>query len=506
MPPNDPKANSQSLVVPGYVIFDADPDDPSDSDEAFRRSAWQMLMMMGLHNPIETHAFLFEPALSPVPAAQAVECLSPSALRELDLGALGLEWIDGAAIQSHIPLSYFSMSGLAPAFTGPVLCDPYYGVAIAELDGAWRNAPFVMEQIFRRIDRTGAGHELIGNLSLALSDGVRSAYVLLRHLFEGEAAERLAALEIPEIEIGSLHELESWNRRIAEALSVTRNGARLWFRGQPREYWMPDRSAAVKAGFLQHSEIRDPSLVSSVYRNVAPLRSGGGAYRKFLQDVIAWQNAARAIFGEDFKEAPLDTAFEDNAVGGGMEFGTHTVMMDDSGNVVEERSRHYHRQYSYWQRNLLLQHYGCPTPFIDITSSTAVALWFATHQFAPEEGRLFAPAVWNADDPEDWPRIYGFILAPDMHPAVDSRLLDRERLSLRARRQSCGLLGAGGLLARNYAARYISVKFRLNPTLCRPSNMPEEFLFPKAGDDLVYRLLRERKDIQADNQFPLYGL
>lgn len=491
----------------GNQIFEAYPPERFSSDQAFRQFAWHSLQLLGVYNPMETHALLIEPVLERAPPSEAIDRLSPAPLRDLGLDRLGLEWLDGAALQRHLPLSFFGISDLSSAFAGPVLCDPFYGSAIIEHDGAWRTVPFVTDLAHKRAARNPAERTLVDDPSAILSDGVRFSSLFLRHLFDGEEQASLAALEVPEVTISSLAELERWQARIEAALAVIGKRARIWFRGQPGEYMMPDRAAAVAQGFLPHSQIRDASIVPSLYRNTAPVSASREVYWRYLRDVLAWQDAARAVFGEDYQEVPLGAAFIDEVRDGGLEFTSHLVARDSEGNVVGGRTRHYHMEYSFWQRGLLLQHYGCPTPFIDITSSIAVAHWFATRRFAPSgEGRLFAPIEWGEDDEASWPRIYGFILVPGLHPIVDSKQLNRGNVSLRAERQSCGLLGGGGLLARNYAARFLSLKFKLHPALARETNLDEETLFPGVGEDPVYRMLRERPDVQQDNQFPLYGL
>lgn len=60
--------------------------------------------------------------------------------------------------------------------------------------------------------------------------------------------------------------------------------------------------------------------------------------------------------------------------------------------------------------------------------------------------------------------VYFFALNPDFHHLVEYKNLTAGSgfENLRAKVQECGLLGGNGLLARNYSARYIVAKVRLD--------------------------------------------
>jgi hypothetical protein len=79
------------------------------------------------------------------------------------------------------------------------------------------------------------------------------------------------------------------------------------------------------------------------------------------------------------------------------------------------------------------QHYGIPTPGLDITSSLEVALWFATNKFtkiAPDQARYVPLSTddWLTDS-ADWPTLY--ILRPvtrSLTPSIQSvHLLEAKR-------------------------------------------------------------------------------
>lgn len=100
-----------------------------------------------------------------------------------------------------------------------------------------------------------------------------------------------------------------------------------------------------------------------------------------------------------------------------------------------------------FQRGLLLQQYGAPSAYLDITSDPMVAAWFAIQRCKQSNsGRLtFSPHSWISDDRCSWPTIFVFPLNKGLHPYLDLDSILSTSKALRPRRQSCGLLGGAGI-------------------------------------------------------------
>ncbi len=147
-----------------------------------------------------------------------------------------------------------------------------------------------------------------------------------------------------------------------------------------------------------------------------------------------------------------------------------------------------------YQRGLLLQQYGAPSAYLDITSDSEIAAWFATHRCTNNaEGKMqYENYFWDDSDPENWPTIFIFPLVKGAHPYMDLASILSTSHALRPARQKCGLLGGAGNLARNYCARYLGLKIRLKPgfTLSNPVSASE--LFPSATEDNALSFLKEQ--------------
>jgi len=158
---------------------------------------------------------------------------------------------------------------------------------------------------------------------------------------------------------------------------------------------------------------------------------------------------------------------------------------------------------------LLLQHYGCPTPYLDITHQTHIALWFALHKLTSvSEGKIKAERIRSIEgSPEEWPTIYIFLLDPSLHPVIDTSTILADSPFSRPKLQKCGLLGGAGSLARNYAARYIAIKLRLGHGFLAMELPETHKLFPKPSEDKgLEELLRLEGRYDNDKLFRVYDV
>jgi len=163
--------------------------------------------------------------------------------------------------------------------------------------------------------------------------------------------------------------------------------------------------------------------------------------------------------------------------------GSSGQINDTSDDEEVVSVKDWHLAARAFQEGLILQHYGCPTASIDITSDAKVALWFALNTRKSNNGKVtFEPFRWSGSDPSQWPTVMVFSLNP-RHPFLDTGTILNESSVLRPQRQNCGILGGAGNLARNYGARYISFKIRLAPVTDWSSELSAEYLFPGPDED-----------------------
>jgi hypothetical protein len=78
-------------------------------------------------------------------------------------------------------------------------------------------------------------------------------------------------------------------------------------------------------------------------------------------------------------------------------FSTRWTVFSNDGSVIQRSEKRHHLALSAYMRGLLLQHYGAPTAWLDITRDSTVALCFAfqTMKKTPDGVRVSAH-TWAA--------------------------------------------------------------------------------------------------------------
>jgi hypothetical protein len=143
-------------------------------------------------------------------------------------------------------------------------------------------------------------------------------------------------------------------------------------------------------------------------------------------------------------------------------------------------------------RDGLLQHYGMPTPVVDVAYEPDIALWFATNKFISDSTTQTA-----------WYERSTGIGVVYVIKASDSELVDlRERSTvpiagLRGVRQHGGLLTGATDVSPHLTSRVIA-KFRIHPgtfdrAATRLKDLTQNHLFPPPAEDIFYRALLDAK-------------
>lgn len=258
-------------------------------------------------------------------------------------------------------------------------------------------------------------------------------------------------------------------------------GFRLWFRGQTKEY--PIHPVAGLASGPRSR--RRPSLIPSVFRELQKRTDDLNLYRELVLRFGRWSYWASTQLPLSTESTPPNAP----ATGFAGTWESKRKYYDEQGNLINQESLFYPTGTTELRHGLVLQHYGAPTGYIDITSDPEVALWFALNRLVHGQ---YQPHTWSSNDPLDWPVVYVMALLDGIHPFIDSAALLQNTDMVRPQRQSCGLLGGSGNLFRNFPACFVTAVLRLEPgfTVSQPRTTSDIFPNPEQ-DPFLERLLAE---------------
>lgn len=418
-----------------------------------------------LNNPFERSALSLEPThpIQPSRMSKIIANLVGSDkigenYRDLKISLISLPQVSASASDSEV----------ARMLKGPFkellyLLDPLYGFVYFPMrGGGFANHCCAIDfwQAHLKSMPTELSAYLWKNRSdNMLSGGAFAGRMLFSDIVPKESdSSKLSS--VPEIVIYSEKQLD-------EVVSVLHEGAKklpnieLWFRGQSKDYRVPDRSDLLKYKITPYSNISESDFTPSLYRNYDDSLENLESFETMLIEISQWVDAARQLIPDD-------------------------------PTLIEEFSRRVPRALSEesltsFQRGLLLQQYGAPSAYLDITSDHTVAAWFATQRCKQSNsGRLtFNSHSWTSEAQSSWPTIFVFPLTKGLHPYLNLDSILSTSKALRPIRQSCGLLGGAGNLARNYCARYLGLKLRLHPSFFIKNPRDPSDFFPSPKEDLA---------------------
>jgi hypothetical protein len=427
-----------------------------------------------LSNPHEKAALSIEPT-HPVPPQQLSDAfdglrISPLLRRRYKRTKLSL--ISLAMMERYSPNSDAGRMRAGP-FRNPLyLLDPLYGfVFLLEKGRPNSNHCLAIDLWSSHLSSMPAGlaKELWKNRAdNMLSGGALAGRLIFKDLLprERDPFKRSTA---PVMYAQSEKELLDLVQRLRASASNHPHipNVQLWFRGQTKDYLTPDRSGLIRFGIAPYSNIIESDFTPSLYRKYDMFLDSFDSFQELVLELAEWVHCAKLLIPRDTQSAASSPA-------------KGVAALKENGITA-------------YQRGLLLQQYGAPSAYLDITSDPAVAAWFATHACISNQGKmLFQAYSWNGSDPESWPTIFVFPLVQGLHPFVDLESILAGSDALRPERQKCGLLGGAGNLARNYCARYLGLKIRLGPNfkLSRPAQAT--YFFPPSSEDRALGSLKER--------------
>lgn len=300
----------------------------------------------------------------------------------------------------------------------------------------------------------------------------------------------------------------------------------LVFRGQTSQHLLPARTALVSAGICPYANLRDHSLIPSLYRGYDRFMATPQDFHSLIVRLLDWKLMADLTFGDpaDYrspdgdsyqpKEIPQDATvkmefFFDGDAGQKRGFEdlrprTEWIITLPDGTVWDRYTKLLRPGQDSVRQNLVLQHYGAPTPFVDVTRDIRVAEWFALDRLHVDaHGVLTAE---RATGRSHAPVIYVLFSLEDLTPLVDTAELVTAEESLRPHRQSCALIGGPGNLYRNAVSRFVGLKIEFADSFV-PRTMPTtRHLFPGPDEDNTLKHILAREELlgSGERPFPVY--
>ncbi|UWE15650.1 FRG domain-containing protein [Herbaspirillum huttiense] len=437
---------------------------------AYFCEAASVIRDFGLSNAFEKAALSLEPPHPIIPSRLAGKIMKMSGIRgtSVDPTATKLSLLSLTMLNEYAPDS--DAAAMAHhCRTQSLILDPLYGFGyVVRDDNRFHNHCFALD--FWQSRAKSMPSQVRDVLWSNRADSVLSGGVLFaRGIFSGTIPIETNALKrvsAPEIIIKSEQHLQEVVSRLKDDLAKIPK-VQLWFRGQAKDYQVPSRDALVKLGLTPYSNTQESDFTPSLYRKYDSHLETIEDFEKLLLDVAQWVEAARSILPEtpNLREA----------------FSSENPYARSSDGFTS------------FQRGLLLQQYGAPSAYLDITSDPLTAAWFAINRCTqmPDGEMRYAEHKWTDDEPGRWPTIFVFPLVKGAHPFLELSSILPTQVSMRAERQSCGLLGGAGNLARNYCARYLGLKLRLAPGFFLKRPDQRHYLFPSASEDRALAALNE---------------
>ncbi|WP_152529028.1 hypothetical protein [Stutzerimonas azotifigens] len=444
----------------------------------------KVIKSLGLSNPHEKSALTIEPA-HPVQSRyldRAFEKLNINPIirerhKDCRLSLVSLEMLRRYSPESD------ARKMMESGFQSPLyLLDPLYGFVYLPRNGKIHNhclAIDVWSSHLKSMPVQLSEGLWKNRADDMLSGGAFAGRLLLKDLIPPET-DPIKLASPPVLVVNSESELGDLIKVLKDSASNL-PGVELWFRGQSQDYQTPDRSILTQLNITPYSNVRDSDFTPSLYRKYDEFLDCESHYEGLVLELAEWVYYAKQIIPSG-SQANINT----QAAG--------VAAVNASG--LES-----------YQRGLILQQYGAPSAYLDITREHTIAAWFATRKCIASNGKMeYKSHSWNERSSEDWPTIYVFPLVKGLHTYLDLNSILSGSGAKRPERQQCGLLGGAGNLARNYCARYLGVKIRLGPGFKISNAYDAGDLFPSESEDDVLKHLKQTCLANVNRRFSLSEL
>lgn len=366
------------------------------------------------------------------------------------------------------------------------LFDPYYGVRFRKIGDHIDNKCIENSRFIENLKHLPK-HEIVKlwkNKVNSLNVGVQAGKKTFRNNLGTKFLEDCKKDRVGELIVNTEEDFLNLVKLLKKCVRKKKN-TELWLRGQPLDYIMYDRKELSRQGIVPYGNYTDSKLVPSIYRDIDERYDDNIKFSFLINSYFQWVQCVYRFLGPNLVVRDINTQNKKNST---------LINRHDPSIVIESPDKKtikvidWPLGLSTLKKGLLLQHYGAPTSWLDITKDPQVALWMATNRFNKKISK-YQPYSWSGESQSDWPTIFVFVLHSNRDPFLDSSLILEGTNILRPQRQKCGLLGGASNLARNHAARYISLKIRISPDLKINNPISQKYYFPDSNEDPFLREL-----------------
>jgi hypothetical protein len=196
----------------------------------------------------------------------------------------------------------------------PILVDPLAGMLLWRDGRRTRNQHLAWGSTVRWLGqsrehahifkRRGIQNEIFGEGAIIGRD-------VFSNTLHRQAAQAYRRFEVAETIARDRREFDRRIGRLEGAVAKDGGKYQLWYRGQTRDFLLPDRARLVEGAITPYSNIQDSSLVPSLYRKADAFFGEPAQYETFARGIEEWNGAAgmlwrdRELKRDLFQTSPL---------------------------------------------------------------------------------------------------------------------------------------------------------------------------------------------------------
>lgn len=415
------------------------------------------------------------------------EDIDLDALAKAFTGVIHNDQLDRMLRGGFNPVRLQDGTGRAPA-SSYGLIDVDYGLFLFSNGGSLNNWPLCQKPFERYCGRD----PLLANVprQAVLSLGALRGRSIWQPGHPGHLSD------VIELRVDSRRDLDSVVDAINESCAQEGGRFEVWFRGQTKDYLLPDFSGSEFLNICPFRGIVDSSFTPSFYRDFDRRTNDLRKYVATLAEINEYVLAMRMFL--ELRPYSVRSSIDeptDERIPGGWLIGQREPSIKLTAEDGRELIRDFHFSFFHAQQSFFLQHYGLPSTLLDITSDLETALFFALNRLA--KNGIYEPIGDGAS-----PVIYVFLLDPNLDMFFSAHRFLWSQPMLRPVRQKCGALVGASSVTRNAYGRLLAFKIHLGSNIPIPKTTAQYMFPPPSEDPFLAELLDVKKELNLTHTPP----